>query len=109
MFRRASPLLLLGATRPAHDFIKSQDPSHEDARWLEANTEEMKLRTPEERYAHEKERVLLEKMMAQMRVETKAHVQQLHQEHGEKHAAEVSQLKQQLAAMTEKLDSLLKQ
>lgn len=87
--------------------VKSQDPNFEDDRWLEAELEEHKQnKTPEERYAAEKQRDLMKKMMAKMRDERKAHVAEVQKEQTQKHEAEIGALKDQLASVLAKLEKI---
>ena len=108
MFRRATPLFALAVTRPSLCAVKGQPEYHEDASWLEANTESAKLHSAEDRYAHEKEQALLAKMMSKMRAESKGHAAAVKKETADKHDEEVGALKAQLASIMGKLDDLTK-
>ena len=69
---------------------------HEDDRWLEAEIDEhTKEMTNEERYAAEKQRELMKKLMGKMRERTTESVAKVE----DKHAAEIAALKERLAAL----------
>jgi len=92
----ATPVALFRSTMPQ---LKTNDPTYEDDRWLEAELVD-KEKTPEERYAAEKQAAALKKMMSKIRTETKAHVAEVHKEKDTKVAAleeTVRQLQKQIA------------
>ena len=69
---------------------------HEDDRWLEAEiNEHTKQMSNEERYALEKQRKVLAKMMGKVRGDAHDKVKQVE----DKHAAEIADLKARLASL----------
>jgi polyhydroxyalkanoate synthesis regulator protein len=83
--------------------VKSTDPTYEDDRWLEAQLHDRE-KTPEERYAAEKQREILSKLMTKVRADTHKVVQEVK----EQHKTEVDSLKEQMATLQKKLDKLQK-
>jgi hypothetical protein len=86
--------------------VKSTDPTHEDDRWLEAQIAEHN-KTPEERYAADKQRAVLKNMMAKMREENQDHVASVRLQETAARNEEVGGLKKQLADLQTKIADIL--
>ncbi len=102
LFASAGTPTLCAATR----LVKSNDPTYEDDRWLEAQISEQ-FKTPEERYAADKQREMLKNMMGKMREEHKDHVAAVQLKEAAVRNEEVSGLKKQLAELQSKIAEIL--
>ena len=92
----ARRLFAMPAVASAVRFSSTQQ---EDERWLEAEFDEhTKEMTNEERYAAQKQREVMKKMMNKMSVRTQEKVAAVEN----KHADEIAQLKARLAALEKK-------
>ena len=111
MLRRMTPQLFAAtpavlAVRATPALRKSNDPTYEDDRWLEAGMDVEK--TPEERYAAEQQAATLKRMMAQVRKETHAKVEKHVDEVKAKESAKVDQLEATVKALQEQIAALKK-
>ncbi len=104
MLRRLVALPTAAMFARASSYVKSNDPTHEDDRWLEAEFANNAEMTIEERYAAEKQREVMKKMLAKMRTHTQTKVDAAE----EKRQKEVAELKAQMAALHAKLEEKLK-
>jgi hypothetical protein len=95
-----------GALCASKRFVKANDPTYEDDRWLEAQIADI-TKTPEERYAAEKQKQLLKNMMGKMREEHKDHVASVRLQESATRNEEVSGLKKQLADLQQKIADIL--
>jgi polyhydroxyalkanoate synthesis regulator phasin len=86
--------------------VKTTDPTYEDDRWLEAQIADAS-KTPEERYAAEKQKTILKNMMSKMREEHKDHVEAVRLGETAKRNEEVGNLKKQLADLQHKISEIL--
>jgi hypothetical protein len=87
--------------------IKSNDPTYEDDRWLEAEFATSAEMTQEERYAKQKQAELMRKILNQARKETQATVA-AHKEQVDTHKDEIADLKKQMADLQAKLEKASK-
>ncbi|ORC93282.1 uncharacterized protein TM35_000011590 [Trypanosoma theileri] len=75
----------------------------DDDRWLEAEFDE-KLRSPEERYAHERQRDLMKKLISKLRDEHTDNLKNAVDERNKK----IEDIKRQMSEMEKKLEHLVK-
>lgn len=111
MFRfRVATSSALAAT-VARRFVKSTDPTYEDDRWLEAEFQDVE-KTVEERYAFEKQKEVMKKMLAKIREEQsskiEAKIAEVHTHHNDARAKETAELKASIQDLQKKLEKLSK-
>ena len=99
-------LSTVGALSASKRFVKPSDPTYEDDRWLEAQIAEIN-KTPEERYAAEKQKTLLKNMMGKIREEHKEHVDAVRLQETATRNEEVGSLKKQLAELQSKISQII--
>ena len=87
--------------------LKSTDSSYEDDRWLEAEFQDPQ-KTVEERYAHEKQRDLMKKLIGKMREEHDNKIKAVHEEQQKLREVEVGKLNAQLKAIQDQLNAIKK-
>ncbi|KEG15642.1 hypothetical protein DQ04_00011090 [Trypanosoma grayi] len=75
----------------------------DDDRWIEAEFDE-KLRTPEERYAHERQREIMKSLIKKVRVDHHEKLKSAVDERNQK----IDSIKDQIAEMEKKLQDLTK-
>ncbi|KAH9598740.1 hypothetical protein LSM04_000693 [Trypanosoma melophagium] len=76
----------------------------DDDRWLEAEFDE-KLRSPEERYAYERQRELMKSLMAKLRTEHTDNLKSAVDERNEK----IEDIKRQMAEMEKRLEEMVRE
>ncbi|CCD16767.1 hypothetical protein, unlikely [Trypanosoma congolense IL3000] len=100
-----SALSCTGQVRFTHDEetgnTKRKVNLDDDERWLEAEFDE-KLRSPEERYAHERQREIMKSLIKKMRNEHKQHVESTLNARD----TQINDLKQQIHAMEKKIQDI---
>lgn len=111
MFRfRVATSSALAAT-VSRRFVKSNDPTYEDDRWLEAQFNDAE-KTAEERYAFEKQKEIMKKLLVKVREDndkkTDAKIAEVHNHHTDARAKETAELKASIADLQKKLDKLVK-
>ena len=83
--------------------VKSNDPTYEDDRWLEAEFATTPEMTQEERYAKQKQAELMRKILNQAKAHTEQTVK-VHKAEVETHKDEIADLKKQMADLQAKLE-----
>lgn len=91
--------------------VKSNDPTYEDDRWLEAELSLDKEMTQEERYAATKQAELMKKILQKSRADAHKKVTehtQVQKQQIDSHKDEIADLKKQMADLAAKLEKASK-
>ena len=86
--------------------VKSNDPTYEDDRWLEAELSMDAEMTQEERYAKQKQAELMKKILKKSREDAQKHVAEhteAQKQQIDSHKDEIADLKKQMAELSAKL------
>ena len=102
--RSATAACAVAVAAPRFTGIKSNDPTYEDDRWLEAELGMTAEMTAEERYAANKQRELMKKVLDKARTAASADAEK----RVESHKNEVDELKKQMAALSAKIAAVEK-